>query len=139
MWVEKDWSWGAEQEESFRHIKKSITENAMAGADQSLQLHLATDASISGLGGALFQIHDTTVGTEVSPKVFKNVRFIMFLSYKLVNAETRYSNSERECLSIVRCLVEVRWLVIGNQYPVLAYTDHQALTTILTKGQEGHG
>ena len=48
----------------------------------------------------------------------------MFLSFRLADVETRYVNSERECLAVVRCLAEVRWLVMGNQHPVLVYSDH---------------
>ena len=91
----------------------------MVGADHSLQFHLATDASLTGLGGALFKIHGTPASTEVSPRNFNNVRLVIFMSYKLIDTESRYSNSERECLAIVRCLAEVRWLVVGNAYPVL--------------------
>lgn len=53
-------------------------------------------------------------------------------SFKLVDAETLYVNSERECLAAVRCLSEVKWLVTGS-YPVMLYYDHIALRDIFTK------
>ena len=63
----------------------------------------------------------------------------MFISFLLTDAETRYSNTERECLAIIRSLAEVQWLVVRSKSSVLLYTDHNALLSILTKGSEGHG
>lgn len=111
----------------------------MAGADHSQKFHLATDASKWAVGGVLFQLDSPPTGIEVSPKHFENLRIVMFLSFRLADAETRYDTTERECLAVVRDFAEVRWLVVGNPYPVLLYTDHQALDSILTKGSDGHG
>ena len=65
-WVEKEWHWGPEQQELFDHIKKCISENAMAGADPEMQYHLATDASLTRLGGVLFQLLNTPENTELT-------------------------------------------------------------------------
>lgn len=73
-----------------------------------LQYHLTTDASITALGGCLFQLHDTAPGTEAILKFLPNERINFFMSYCLQDAETRYSNSERECYAIVRSLAEIR-------------------------------
>ena len=111
----------------------------MAGADPDTQYHLATDASLNALGGCLFQIRDVPPGTEATPTIALNERIIMFLSYRLNDAETRYSSSERECLAIVKYLAEVRWLVIGSKYPVIIYSDHEALKPIFATGQTEKG
>src|SRR5205807_8973303 len=67
-------------------------------------------------------------------------RIIMFMSFKLIDAETRYSNSEHEALAVVRCLAEVRWMVMASKYPVLVYTNHEALKTLLTEpDNDAHG
>ena len=63
----------------------------------------------------------------------------MFLSFRLQDAETRCSNSERECLAVVRCLAEVRWLIMGSRYPVIIYSDHEALESIFATGQTERG
>lgn len=34
---------------------------------------------------------------------------------------------------MVKCLGEVKWLVIGSPYPVMIYSDHAALKNILLK------
>jgi len=134
-WAEKDsFDWGPSQQESFNHIKESITNNAMAGADPAAQYHLATDASKRGVGGVLFQLKGVPTGTEATPKLLPNERIVMFLSFRLEDAETRYSNSERECLAVVKCLAEVKWLVIGNNHPVMIYSDHEALKSIFSTG-----
>lgn len=65
-------------------------------------------------------------------------RIVMFLSFRLSDAETRYSNPERECLAVVKCLAEVRWMIIGSKFLVMIYSDHSALKTILIRGSEGN-
>ena len=42
---------------------------------------------------------------------------------------------------MIRCLAEVKWLVIGNKYPFVIYSDHDALqhTDDLKKGQTEKG
>ena len=139
-WIDKPaFEWTARQQESFDYIKKCITENAMSGSDPDRQFHLATDASNQGIGGILFQLAASPAGTEATDKLKQDLRIIMFLSFKLNDAETRYSTTEREALAVVRCLAEVRWLVMGNRHPTKVYTDHIALTSILSKGTDEHG
>ena len=139
-WVEKDtFDWGEKQQMAFDAVKKAISTNAMSGADPDMQYHLATDASKTGLGGCLFQLHGTRHGTEATPKLLPNERIIFFMSYQLLDAETRYSNSERECYAIVRSLAEVRWLVVGSKYPVMVYTDHEALKALFKTGNTESG
>jgi RNase H-like domain found in reverse transcriptase len=108
QWKEKDWEWTEEQQESFDYIKRCVSEFAMSRADPELQYHLATDASKYGLGGVLFQLHGELAGTEAFPKHKKSERIVMFMSFRLSDAETRYTNTEREALAVVRCLAEVR-------------------------------
>ena len=111
----------------------------MSGSDPNLQYHLAVDASQEAVGGCLFQLHGAKPGTEATLRFQLNERIIMFLSFRLNNAETRYSNSEREYLAVVRCLAEVKWLVMDNKYPVILYSDHEALKPIFATGQTEKG
>ena len=65
---------------------------------------------------------------------------MMFISFRLTEVETRYSNSEREALTVVRCLPEVPWMVMASKHPVLIYTNHSALQTLLTGlDNDAHG
>ena len=111
-WVEKDsLDWEQEQKQSFQHIKRPISENALSGVDENLQMHLATDASKYGLGGVLFQLPGEPPGTPAEEKHKRISRIIMFLSFKLEEAETRYPTTEREALAVVRCLAEFKGYV----------------------------
>ena len=118
--------WGLKEQLAFKKAKRAVSENVLAAGDLNFQYHLSTDASGQGLGGALFQ------------EVDDQTQWVMFLSYKLLPAETRYHNTEREALAVVKCLEEIRWLVMGSAFPVKVYTDHQALLSIL-KGDDAQG
>ena len=132
------WEWGDAQERAFAAIKDAIVNNATFGGKDDLQYHLMTDASKTGIGGVLSQLPDCPSGTIVNARNRAGMRIILFISRRLEPAETRYSNTEREALAIVRCLAEVKWLVHGSPYPVKVYTDHLALTTLLRQ-DDAHG
>ena len=122
--------WGEDQQKSFEHIKSSIISNAVYGGDDRIQYHLATDASKTGMGGVLFQIIDQPAGTIAAQKNRKTQRIIMFISKPFTEAETRYSTTEREALAVVRCLEEVRWLVLGSAFPTKVHQQKGALRQI---------
>ncbi len=72
-------------------------------------------------------------GTEAAILFAENEQILMFLSYRLIDAETRYKNFERERLAMVRCLTEIKWLVVNSPYKILIYSDHLALQDIFIK------
>jgi len=129
-----EFEWNREKEVAFQAIKQVIANNAMASPDPNGQYHLAVDASKSGIGGVLFQLEGVEAGTEAGSNSIHQVaeRIIMFISFRLSDTETRYSNSEREALAVIRCLAEVRWMVMVSKHLVMVYTDHEALKTLLT-------
>ena len=134
--------WTPEKDAAFEAVKASIVENAMAPSDPTLQYHLAVDASKRGIGGALFQLHGIEAHTEANnTNEHRNAeRIIQFMSFRLEDAETRYTNPEREALAVVKSLAEVKWLVVASPYPVMVYTDHQVLKTLLTgPANDSHG
>lgn len=134
--------WTEEQNCAFQAIKLAIATNAMASPDVESQYHLAVDASKRGIGGVLFQLEGIPAHTEADTTLAhrESERMIMFISFKLEDAETRYSNSEREALAVVRCMAEVRWMVISSPYPIFVYTDHEALKVLLTGlDNDAHG
>ena len=139
-WVDtNEFHWGEEQEKSFEYIKDCIINNAMAGSDPSKQHHLCCDASKTGIGGVVFQLADVPPGTEASGTIKDQLRIQMFISFKLSDVETRYTTTEREALAVVRCLAEIRWLIMGSPHPTKVYTDHDALVTTLESGTDSHG
>ena len=140
--MEGPFVWTDEQDSAFQSIKHAIVTNAMALPDPDHQYHLAVDASKKGIGGALFQLEGISAHTEATNSLGHRdaERMIMFISFKLEDAETRYSNSEREALAVIRCLAKVRWMVISSLYPILVYTDHEALRVLLTGlDNDAHG
>ena len=86
-----------------------------------------------------FKLKGVTRGTEATPKHLPKERIIMLFSFRTTDAESHYLISERQCVAVVRCLPEVRWLVMGNKHPILIYSDHDALKSIMSKGQTEQG
>ena len=130
-----DWKWGEAQQQAFEAVKTAILNNATTGGDANQQYHLSCDASGTGLGAVLFQLTGVKPGTVL--KDTSQIRIVMFISQRLSEVEQRYLNTEREALSVLRALEEVRWLVVGSPYPVKVYTDHSALLSIL-RGEGSH-
>ena len=119
-WVEKDtFDWGDEQRQSFQRTQRSISNNAISGMDENLLVHLATDASKYTLGGVLFQLPGEIPGTEAVDRHKTNFPIVMFPSFKLEEAETRYHTTGREALAVVRCMAEVKCFVMGHKYPTV--------------------
>jgi len=136
--IECGLKWGPKQEASFQAIKQAIIKNVVYGGDETTQYHLMTDASMHAIGGVLVQLPNSPAGTNISTVTKTDMKVIMFISKRLLPAETRYSTTEREALAILRCLEEVRWLIIGSPFLTKVYTDHQALVILLRK-DDAHG
>ncbi|KAG0644459.1 hypothetical protein HOY80DRAFT_866948, partial [Tuber brumale] len=66
-------------------------------------------------------------GTNLTTTTRAEMKIVMFISKRFLLAETRYSATEREAWAILRCLEEVRWLVLGSTFSTKVFTDHQAL------------
>jgi len=138
----EEFVWDSDRNTAFEAIKQAIANNAMAAPNLNAQYHLAVDASKKGLRGVLFQLGEVDPGTEATntDKHQMMERIIMFISFRLAEVESRYSNSEREALAVIRCLAEFRWMIIASPYPVFVYTDHEALKTLLTgPDNDAHG
>ena len=61
------------------------------------------------------------------------------MSFKLEDLEVRYNTTEKEGLAVVRCLIESKYFIIGHPYPVILYTNYEALETILRVNIDDHG
>jgi hypothetical protein len=104
--------WKQEQQDAFDAIKHAIVNNACWGGDPVYQYHLATDASAYAYGGVLFQLPTLPVGSRLEKANKDQMRIIQFISKTFTDPETRYHTTEREGLAVIRCLEEVRWLVM---------------------------
>jgi hypothetical protein len=95
----KKFVWGETQKEAFREAKKMLSKQAiLAFPDFSKPFVLYTDASKYQLGGVITQ--------DGRPRAF--------YSRKLNDAQTRYTTTERELLSIVETLKEFRNILLGQ-------------------------
>ena len=107
----KRWKWTEECQKAFEAMKKLIAqETLLAFPDFSNPFEIHTDASKVQLGACISQ--------EGKP--------IAFYSRKLNPAQTRYTTTERELLSIVETLKEFRNILLGQE--LVVYTDHENLT-----------
>ena len=96
---------------AFNTMKKIIAKQILlAYPDFNQPFHVHTDASKLQLGAVISQ-HDKPIA---------------FYSRKLNPAQTRYTTTERELLSIVETLKEFRNILLGQQ--IIIHTDHENLT-----------
>ena len=105
------WRWTDQHQQAFDEMKRVITrETLLAYPDFNEVFEIHTDASLYQLGACISQ--------KGKP--------IAFYSRKLNPAQTRYTTTERELLSIVEVLKEFRNILLGQQIRV--HTDHENLT-----------
>ena len=102
--------WTEVHDSSFNEMKKIMArETLLAFPDFNKPFDIHTDASKVQLGAIISQ--------EGRP--------IAFYSRKLNPAQTRYTTTERELLSIVETFKEFRNILLGQQ--IIVHTDHQNL------------
>ena len=75
-----------------------------------------------------FIIHTDASHTQLGAVISQDNKPFAFYSRKLNPAQTRYTVTERELLSIVETLKEFRNILLGQQIKI--YTDHKNLTHI---------
>ena len=106
--------WTKECNDALQKLKFSVAQNVLLHhADFSLPFYVSTDASLTGVGGALYQIVD---GQE---------RFILFASRALTSPEQKLDAVRRELLGIVYSLRSFHYYVWGRRF--ILYTDSRAL------------
>ena len=104
------WKWTEEEQKAFEDMKKAISKEVLLSfPDFNEMFEVYTDASKVQLGAVIMQ----------------KGRPLAFYSRKLTDAQTRYTTTERELLSVVETLKEFRTILLGHQIKV--YTDHQNL------------
>jgi hypothetical protein len=105
------WQWTEVHQKAFDDMKQVIAkETLMAFPDFTKPFEIHTDASKVQLGACISQ--------DNKP--------IAFYSRKLNAAQTRYTTTERELLSIVETLKEFKNILWGQQ--IIIHTDHENLT-----------
>ena len=112
------WNWTELQQESFTKLKnKLITTPVLIVYDKLLPLKLTCDASSYGVGA---------VSSHVLPD--NSERPIAFASRTLNEHEKRYSQLDKECVSIIFGLKKFNQYVFGRKFTLS--TDNKALKHI---------
>ena len=107
------WIWADEQENAFQTLKDKLTsDTVMAYFDPSKDTELWVDASPVGLAAILCQ------GNKI----------VAYASCALSLVEQRYSQTERECLSILYGVEHFHLFLFGKSFTLV--TDHRPLTAI---------
>ena len=105
------WKWTPEMQDSFDQMKAIMAkETLVTFPDFTKEFEIHTDASKLQLGACISQ----------------GGKPVAFYSRKLQPAQTRYTTTERELLSIVETLKEFRNILLGQKIKV--HTDHENLT-----------
>ena len=112
------WNWSEECQNAFNDLKREICQaTTLVHFDAKLPIILATDASNYGLGAVI--MHRYQDGIE---------RPIAYASKTLTDAEQRYSQIEKEALSIIYGVKKFRQYLIGQHFELV--TDHQPLVSV---------
>ena len=117
---DKPFCWTAECDAAFQEVKQILaSKQVLTHYDAKLSVRLASDASPYGLGAVLSHVHPS--GEE---------RPIAYASRKLTDTETRYSQIDKEALSIVWSVKKFHNYLYGRKFELL--TDHQPLVSIFS-------
>lgn len=137
--VKKDlgFCWTSECQLAFDRAIRAIRDHVMVGGDPSCQYHLAVDASGTGAGGVLIQLDGCPPGTDLFSVPMDKQRVVKCLSFKFSDVQRRYHNTEREFLALLLSLERCRHLLVGLPYPVMTYTDHSAIISIVNDSNNG--
>lgn len=111
-------------QKSFLDAKKAfLNDNCLTHYDPKLELIVATDASLYGVGAVLSQ-----VGTDGEEHV------IQYVSQSLNDTKKKYAQIYKEAYSIIFAIKKFHQYVYGRKFTL--YTDHAPLVQIFspTKG-----
>lgn len=112
--------WTKDANEAFEKLKSSLTTApVLTHPDFNERFYIQCDASMTGVGGVLFQLKQG----EEHP--------IAFMSRKLNAAQRNYSVTELECLAAVLCIKQFRCYVEGMPFTVI--TDHASLKWLMSQ------
>ncbi|KAH9266406.1 hypothetical protein BASA83_010650 [Batrachochytrium salamandrivorans] len=110
-------SWGPEQETSFRKLKDAFSRPGfLAHPNDEQPFILETDASDFAISGVLHQ-HDQS----------NTLRPVAFYSRQMNNAERNYDIYDKELLAVVESFKHWRHFLQGGLHPVTVLCDHKNL------------
>ena len=108
------WKWEPVHQTAFEQMKTLIaTDTLLNYPDFTKEFDIHTDASLLQLGACISQ----------------GGKPVAFYSRKLQPAQTRYTTTERELLSIVETLKEFRNILLGQKINVYTYYENLTYKT----------
>ena len=117
------WKWTDEHESLFQKLKMSLTsETELTIPNTKHPFFITVDASLIGLGAALFQLNEQN-----------KMKVISYNSRILNPQEQKLSTLDRELLGIVHALQIYEFLIIGSPHPIHIFTDHKHLLHCFAK------
>ena len=112
------WKWGDPQHRAFEELKRLLlSSETLSFFDPDAPTEVMTDASPVGLGGVILQQQKDG-----------HMHPVDYASRSLKDAETRYSQIERECLGIYFAVNRFRNYLYGMNFTVK--TDHKPLVNL---------
>lgn len=115
-----DGIWSNTHLKAFRNIQRALSSApVLSPPDMSYGIHVATDASVTGIGGIMYQIVDD------------HIRYIGMASRKLSVSEQNYSTTKRELLAVVYMFKKFHKWLFG--IPFTLHTDHKSLIYLHTQ------
>ena len=115
----QEFEWSEECEREFRDIKNQLTKQPILSPySLDLPVEVTTDASLHSVAAVLSQ--------DQKP--------VLFISKKLSESQSRWSNIEREAYAIVWSLMRLRQFLLGRKFTLM--TDHKPLVYIFAPDKE---
>ena len=121
---EVKWQWNSEQQMTFETLKQRLTSaGVMSYYNQNAETNIIVDGSPVGLGAILNQKQSDG-----------NVKPVAYASRTLSPVERRYSQTEREAISVYCAIKRFNMYLYGMCFAV--YTDHKPLERMFTSVHE---
>ena len=115
-----EWIWESTQEIAWKKLKDVVVSSpVLQFFDPRKEIKISSDASQSGLGAVLLQLHDD----KWLP--------VAYASRSMTTAETRYAQIEKETLAMTFACERFDQYIYGGQF--LIETDHKPLVSIFQK------
>ena len=117
--MDKEWSWGAVQDDAVKRLKEMLSEvERLTPYDTDKPTKVSADASNYAIGGYLAQQQSNGQSRPVA-----------YASRKLTETELRYSQIEKEALSLSWACDRFKMHLVGKQFTL--ENDHKPLLTLL--------